>query len=264
MPSPFPGMDPYLEGPQWLSFHTQFSVEIARQLTPRLLPRYVARTPQRYVTAMPETAEGVVVSESSVYPDVSVVERDSSAVRRGGATGMLAAPLEVTTVIPDVVPHVTVEIRDVESGLLVAAIEVLSPTNKQGDGREEYLRRRQRLLLSTAHLMEIDLLRKGKRIPTEEPLPAQPYFVFLSRANRRPITEVWPIALEQPLSTVPVPLLPGDADIPLNLQEAMRNVYDQFGYEVGLDYARPPKASLTQAERAWVEERLQTWRASKK
>lgn len=43
MPSPFPGMDPYLEGYLWPDFHHRLATEISRQLTPRLRPRYVAR-----------------------------------------------------------------------------------------------------------------------------------------------------------------------------------------------------------------------------
>ena len=37
MPSPFPGMDPYLEGSLWTSIHTQLGVEIQRLLMPLLL-----------------------------------------------------------------------------------------------------------------------------------------------------------------------------------------------------------------------------------
>src|SRR5579859_1493160 len=41
MPSPFPGMDPYLEGDLWTSFNAHFTVELARQLAPQLRPNYV-------------------------------------------------------------------------------------------------------------------------------------------------------------------------------------------------------------------------------
>src|SRR4029453_5934831 len=95
---------------------------------------------------------------------------------------------------------------------LVTAIEILSPTNKRAEGRMEYLVKRRRILLSTAHLLEIDLLRQGQRLPMHDPLPPAEYFVLLSRAENRPITEVWPLALRDPLPTVPVPLLPGDSD----------------------------------------------------
>jgi hypothetical protein len=68
--------------------------------------------------------------------------------------------------------------------------------------------------------------------------------------------EVWPIALEQRLPPVPIPLLPDRADVTLDLQQALSVVYDIIGYDELLDYAQPPPAPLTQAEAAWVEERL--------
>src|SRR5207248_10336320 len=101
-----------------------------------------------------------------------------------GATA-IAAPLQLSTVVPEKVPQVTVEIRDTANRQLVTAIEVLSPTNKRGDGRMEYITRRQRFLLSSAHLMEIDLLRTGQRVPMRDPLPPAAYFVLLNRAERR-------------------------------------------------------------------------------
>ena len=80
--------------------------------------------------------------------------------------------------------------------------------------------------MGTAHLIEIDLLRRGKRPPMREALPDVPYFIFLSRAQRRPLTDVWPIRLDAPLPTISVPLLPGDADVPLDVQLAFSRVYD--------------------------------------
>lgn len=117
-------------------------------------------------------------------------------------------------------PHFTVEIRDRANRQLVTAIEVLSPTNKRSEGYAEYLAKRRRLMVSSVHLLEIDLLRLGQRVPMRQPLPSAPYFVFLSRAPDRPIIEVWPVSLAEPLPVVPVPLLPGDADVPLDLQQA--------------------------------------------
>ncbi len=72
-----------------------------------------------------------------------------------------------------------------------------------------------------------------------QPLPPAPYFVLLSRAEARPLTDVWPVELWQPLPTVPVPLLPGDADVPLDLQAALTSVYDGFGYDLAIDYTTP-------------------------
>lgn len=259
MPSPFPGMDPYLEGSQWLGVHTALGVEIARRLTPLLPARYVARANERLVITTEDTGPGAPTT--TAYPDAFVAD--------GGAAGGAApagvaveapavAPpaLRVATVMPEAQRHVTVEIHDAADRRLVTAIEVLSPTNKRGDGRGEYLAERQRVLLSPAHLMEIDLLRSGQRVPMREALPADvPYFVLLSRAERRPLTDVWPIRLSERLPVVPVPLLAGDGDVPLDLQAALTGVYDALRYDRTADYARPPEVPLSPADAAWAAAR---------
>ena len=224
MPSPFPGMDPYLEGPLWMGIHSQLTAEIARQLAPKLRPKYLALTTERFVL---DEISDVHVATASIYPDVSVVDSGAKSSGQGGLA--TAAPIRLATVVPTRVPHVMIEIRETGSRQLVTAIEVLSPTNKRADGREEYLAKRRRILLSTAHLIEIDLLRQGQRVPMQQPLPDAPYFVLLNRAEERPIAEVWPIQLGERLPVVPVPLLPADTDVALDLQQALTNVYDLLG-----------------------------------
>ena len=96
----------------------------------------------------------------------------------------------------------------------------------------------------------------------QKPLPANPYFVLLSRAERRPLTAVWPIRLADHLPTVPVPLLRGDPDVPLDLQQAFSSVYDAFRYELTVDYSRPPEIPLTAPEAAWAAERIRASRAA--
>jgi len=225
MPSPFPGMDPYLEGSLWTSVHTALAVEIARQLNRRLSTRYVALTTRRFVMDTPEESE-IVIGE--IYPDVAVAN----------------------------IPHVTVEIRDVEQRQLVTVIEILSPTDKRGDGYTEYLDRRDRILRSTAHLIEVDLLRKGRCVPMRGKLPLVPHFVFLSRVDQRLLTEIWPIPQDQPLPEVPVPLLAGDADAKLDLQQALTTVYDDNRLSSLINYSKPPEVPLTPKQAAWVEKCL--------
>jgi hypothetical protein len=244
-------MDPYLEGSLWTSVRTQLGVEIQRQLVPLLRPRYIALTTERFVITTADLSE----TRADIYPDVSV--SDGGQIPMGATQGVaIAAPLQVPTVMPDAIPHISVEIRDVAERRLVTDIEILSPTNKRSDGRSEYLLRRERLLMSAAHLIEIDLLRLGQRVPMRKALPAEPYFVFLSRAERRPLTEVWPIALDARLPVVPVPLLAGDADVPLDLQRALSNVYDLAGYDLAVDYTRRPEVPLAPGDAAWATERL--------
>jgi hypothetical protein len=245
-------MDPYLEGSLWLSVHTNLCSEFVRLLTPKLRPRYLALAPRHFVMSTPES---VVVESTGLFPDVSVV-RSQSEISRAETAALTSAPLRLATVVPEAVPHVEVEIRDRETRRLVTAIELLSPYNKRGDGRDEYLVKRGRILRSSAHLLEIDLLRTGQRLPMREPLPRSPYFIFLSRAPERPVTEVWPVALDARLPVVPVPLLAGDPDVLLDLQLAFTNVYDQCGYDLAADYSQPPEVPLSREEAAWAAERL--------
>lgn len=252
MPSPFPGMDPYVEASLQTTFHHELSSEIARQLAPLLRPKYIARTAERFVV---EEFDGVTVSAADIYPDANVTHVSSEPGSKTEAA-TIAAPLCLPTVMPQSVPHVSVEIYNVEHRKLVTAIEVLSPTNKRGKGRDEYLDKRREVLLSSAHLVEIDLLCEGARIPMQKPLPAARYFVFVTRANRRPMTDIWPIQLADPLPTVPIPLLRGDPDVLLNLGLAFQSIYDGLGFDLSLDYSRPPEISLNTDESQWLDRRL--------
>lgn len=253
MPSPFPGMDPYLEGVEWTSVHFELSSEIARQLAPKLRPKYVVRANRRFVTEMPGE---VVVMGSTVYPDVSIFETGETKATGAGAATITATPVELATVIPDQIPLITIEIRDVTNRELVTAIELLSPTNKRGEGYQEYLDKRSRVLHSQTHLIEIDLLRAGRRVPMQQPLPVAPYFVFLSRTERRPMSQVWPIQLTMNLPTIPVPLHPADDDVTLNLQLALDTIYDTLNYDLTVDYTRPSEPPLAGEAGTWANDLL--------
>jgi len=87
--------------------------------------------------------------------------------------------------------------------------------------------------------------------------------VFLSRVERRPIAEVWPIQLSEPLPMVPVPLLRGDPDVMLDLQAALTAAYDAYRYDLSVDYTRPPEVPLEGDDAQWAEERLRAARLVK-
>lgn len=242
-------MDPYLEGSLWTSFHALFVPEIIRLLNPQLRPRYLALA-QKYQEISIGTEIGGAAKR--MYPDVGVVETGAAALPQSSGS-IAAAPVEVKLVMPFPVPHPYIEIRDLEDRELVTVIEFLSPTNKTGPGRKKYQRKRQRILQSSAHLIEIDLLHQGKRIPVEEPLPPFPYFVFLSRVEKRPTADVWNIRLDQALPSVLVPLTGTDPDVTLDLQQAFRAAYDLGGFEDLIDYAEAPPVALPAEEAQWLD-----------
>jgi hypothetical protein len=253
MPSPFPGMDPYLEGALWTTFHFAFGAEIVRQLAPRLRPRYLVLPVERFVI---DTFDDIAIT-ANIYPDVGVA-KSTRETPASYASSSVSSPLHLATVIPEAVPHVAIEIRDTANRQLVTAIEILSPTNKRADGRMEYLAKRRQILLSTTHLLEIDLLRQGRRLPMRDPLPPAEYFILLSRAESRPITDVWPLTLRDPLPMVPVPLLPGDADAALDLQQAFTATYELLGYDLAIDYTYPPEPALDEVALSVADSLLRT------
>jgi len=251
MPSPFPGMDPYLEGELWPGFHHETAVEVKRQLVPQLGPEYGAFT-EKYFLA--ESEDDLIIA-SQLYPDVGIAA-ESRKIKSRSKAALISAPVQVATVMPYPISHFRVVIRDLEKRRLVTVIEFLSPTNKTGDERKRYMMRRRRILASSVHLVEIDLLRKGQRVPWKGRLPSASYYVFLSRASNRPVMDVWPIVLDQLLPTIPIPLLPGDDDITLNLQQAFTAVYDLGGFRKFLRYKKLPEASVTREQSAWISQRL--------
>jgi hypothetical protein len=157
-------MDPYVEGPGlWATVHSSMIGEIARQLAPKLRPKYVQMTQQRFVTDWGEADEGISIAKTDLYPDVAVatVGRRST---RAPQREQTIAPVRVLTAMPSRLPQSSIEIRDVKGRNLVAAIELLSPVNKRGRSRQEYIERRNKMLASTAHLIEIDLSWASKRL----------------------------------------------------------------------------------------------------
>ncbi|MBI4602736.1 MAG: DUF4058 family protein [Planctomycetes bacterium] len=250
MPSPFPGMDPYLEAPEiWEDFHSSLAGKIRAQLAPRVRPRYYAALTPRV------TYEEVTVERArSVKPDVSVLKVSDRPLSRGAAA---LAPAPIKGLVTLELPYTehSVEIRESGTGTLVTAIEILSPVNKRPghEAFDAYRKKRRDLLRSAAHLLEIDLLRAGKRPPLETPLPDAPYFVVLSREERRPEVEIWPIRVQDPIPPVPVPLIAPDPDAPLDLGAAIQAAYTEAEYDLRVDYeGDPPGPDFPPQDLEWI------------
>ncbi len=260
MPSPFPGMDPYIEvSREWPDFHNGLADGIRAALNIILQANY-------YATAVTYTAYDVIEitqrDPHSIAPDVSIW-RTSPSVLAPSAVAVIDPPLAQSQIPLEVeVRLVNVEVRQTGTNKLVTAIEILSPVNKRsGPQREKYLRKRQELFRSDVHVMEIDLLRGGKRSPLEVSPPASPYYVTLGRANNRPQIDVWPIQLTDRLPRLPIPLMRPDPDVVLDLGVVVHEVYERGAYAKRIHYAQPvPPPELTPEQQAWVTQLLAHYR----
>lgn len=257
MPSPFPGMDPYLEWVAiWPDLHHELISLIRLRLNDVVRPRYVARVEERvYVSDDGDPGHRVYVPDVALRAASWRPMAKSSSASHAAVT---AEPVEMLTVFDEQMREARVEIRDVADKQIVTVIEVLSPTNKiRGSaGRRSYLEKRSEILSSTCHLVEIDLLREGEGIPLGSDAPGHDYLVHVSHADRRPVGSVWPILLTQRLPRLAIPLK-GEDEADLDLQAVLNDAYDRAGYEYDLDYTKPPSVVLTPEQAAWADRWLQ-------
>jgi hypothetical protein len=139
-----------------------------------------------------------------------------------------------------------VQVYVTETKKLITSIEILSPVNKYGDGLKKYRQKRKSIFQSAVHLIELDLLRGGHRPGWElqEPPLETDYVILVNRSNKGDsrISEIWPVGLSEPLPTIPVPLLPPDPDVSLNLSAVFQTIYEGFYYQLQVDYTmnNPP------------------------
>lgn len=245
MPSPFPGMNPYLEQPAlWPDFHTKFLVEFSERLVSVIRPKYFVLL-ERHVFVQEPPGE---TTSLRLRPDL-LVATSRPADEGGVAVLDVVAPVQVEHLAQEVERVAYLEIRETRSGELVAVVELLSPSNKRED-RLTYLARREKVLGSAAHLVEIDLLRGGRPMPEADRPPCS-YSVLVSHADGRPRAGFWPIGLRDPLPEIPVPLRRPDPPAKLDLQAILHRVYDASAYEDFI-YEGTPDPSLPPDDAAWA------------
>jgi hypothetical protein len=264
MPSPFPGMDPYLEQPNfWSSFHFRLIGEMASAIAPYILPKYYIEVETR-TYAEDEDQELLVgipdalifaASENRSLPEATRVESGGIALRNR------PEPVRVPTGVE--IKERYLEVRELETDAVITVIEVLSPKNKRvGKGRVAYEEKRQRILNSTAHLVELDLLRSDAPMPMSGSTGVWDYRILVSRSEQRPMADLYGFKLQEPIPSFPLPLKPEDPCPNVNLQSLLEIIYDEAGYQYRLGYQRPvPPPKVSSSDQQWVEQILVSFRS---
>ena len=251
MSSPFPGMNPFLEGHEWEDFHATFNTVLRETLAPRIRPKYAARVERRIYVERPSSEDDqYLIADSAI-----VLTGDGD----GGGLAVAEAPAAATSVegliaMGEEHRETYLVIRHVETQEVVTVIETLSPANKRrgGDGRRAYLDKRQQILRSHSSLVEIDLLRGGVRLPMMSPLPRGDYYAIVTRAWSRPRSRIYAWALRDPLPMIAIPLKREDGEVTVNLQQVLSTVCERADYELTLDYRRQLLPPLGPNEDEWL------------
>jgi Protein of unknown function (DUF4058) len=262
MGSPFPGMDPYIEATHlWGDFHANLIPEIQRILAERLPDRYVVRAAERSYVALAQREDE---EEQGFVPDITVARGTDSSKRPRKPKGPRIlesepGPVITRAMIPTEYRETFLEIRQVKpERKLVTGIEVLSPSNKRPHtkGWRLYNLKRLAYLSGHANCVEIDLLRRGRRMPMVSAWPDSPYYMLVCRKKQASRCSVWPAFFTKALPSIPVPLAPPDADISLDIQPLIAAVYERSRYEQDIDYHQPLSPPLSVEDAAWVQARI--------
>lgn len=255
MPSPFPGMDPYLEARSiWPDVHASLIAYIREALQPQLRPKYVARIGERIQLAH---------FGQSYVPDVLLYKSTRElAASYAPAESLTADEPQILTTLDEAYREPYIEIIVRESGDVVTLIELLSPANKAGDGRSHCVQKQEDLLATDVNLVEIDLLGYGQdTVLARNSIITEPadwrYLINISRGGRRNALELYAVPLRQKLPNCRIPLRPPDADVVLDLTAVFTRTYDVGSYDLLIDYAQQPPVPLRDYEAAWVDSLLQ-------
>jgi hypothetical protein len=249
----FPGMDPYLEDPQvWPDVHASFIVYLREYLRPLLQPRYVIAVESRVFVEGPHTDQPII-PDAWVRPTQTEMVHDT-------VTMLEADPAVEIQVAPVEVEETYITIRDRQSGQrVVTVIEVVSPTNKYaGPGRVSYIAKQTEVRKSTAHLVEIELLRTGPHVVAVPEWAARQhgpydYLVCVNLAvGLRDRFQLYPRRVRDRLPRIRLPLAIPDPDIVLDVQAVMARTYDAGGYAERLNYTEPCVPSLSLEDQAWA------------
>ena len=221
MPSPFPGMDPYLEDEKiWPDFHHALVSALYQTLLPNLTDRYRARIAQRHY-----------VTEQALF----------------------------TSIIRDEHHEEFIEVRQRTDGRLVTLLDVVSPANKTlAVARQAYLDKRHDAKSAGASMVEIDLVLQGQ--PTldysRDGLPDWDYAVTVTRCTQPDRFEIYTATLQKKLPRFRLPLATDDRDAVLDLQTTFTRSYDQGGFCARIEYGHDPVTTLSDEDRKWLNDWL--------
>ncbi|MDJ0703490.1 MAG: DUF4058 family protein [Leptolyngbyaceae cyanobacterium MO_188.B28] len=254
---PFPGFNPYLEHPAiWPGVHHWLIIGLAGYLSPQLRPRYRVAVEVRMYETIGEQSLLVGIPDLAVNRAKSSPGPISDDSSKGGVaiTADASSPQRVIVPVAETVKQGYLEVREVATGQVITAIEILSPVNKRaGKGRRQYEEKRNRVLSSQTHLVEIDLLREGKPMMLLGDIPESDYRILVSRSNCRPQADLYAFNVQATIPTFPLPLKGSEQGPMVDLNSLLQTIYDQGSFDLAIEYAQPPEPPFSEEDEDWLD-----------
>lgn len=239
---------------RWSTVHNRLIVALADALTPQLLPKYQVDIEKRIYEVIGVNSLLVGRSDVSVQHPRTSSDTSTNVVIASSPS----EPVKVTVPLMEEVREAYLEVKDAATKAVITTLEILSPTNKRGDGRQKYEAKRQRVLRSQTHLVEIDLLRDGEPLPVIEDLTQNHYRTLVSRSAVRPTADLYLFNLPDSIPRFSLPLQPDDREPLVDLQTLLNDVYDRSGYDYFIDYRLNPLPPMSKADMAWLDALLRS------
>ncbi|RIK37881.1 MAG: hypothetical protein DCC55_22945 [Chloroflexi bacterium] len=266
MPTPFPGMDPYLEHPVlWPNVHNSLITALRDALSPLLRPRYFVAVQERSYLDDPATLGFVTIPDASViglYRPAPIEAREATATVAEPMTIQLPPSPRVRETYLEVqeigAPAVAANNSEEETARVVTLIEILSPGNKRlNEGRVQYLNKRRQIIDSMTNLVEIDLLRAGMRM-TEIEKAVYYYSILVSPALTRPRALFYAFTVRDPIPSFRLPLQEDDEEPLVDLNTILHELYDRAGYDLRINYRAEATPPLEGDSAVWADELLRS------
>jgi hypothetical protein len=228
MPSPFPGMDPFLECEKvWPAFQHHLVACLYQTLLPGLVDRYRARVGQRHYS-----------TEQALFTSIIREEHEEEFI----------------------------EVRQRNDSRLITLVDVVSPANKTTSaGRQAYLEKRKEAKNAGASLVEIDLVMQGQPMLdySRDGLPEWDHAVTVTRASQPERYEIYTATLQKKLPKFRLPLAADDRDTVLDLQTVFVRCFDQANFIAQINYQREPPTRLDEDDRKWMDDLLRSQKLRK-
>lgn len=253
MLSRFPGMNPYLEGALWADVLHELASAIRQLIAPQLSPKYRTRI-ETYTIRDLDAEQEIGIFD----PDVAVfLKPERSPTTTSEHLTNILTPPTTTILTTENVIEVRIPVIEIKNRLnqkLVTAIEILSLVNKRGQGLQRYREKRQSLIQTHVNLLEIDLLRRGRRAIVHPTIPRSHYLISLVQSGTAH-TDIWAFGIKDRLPVLSVPVLTEDAPAQLDLNQALRLCFERGMYDLDIDYhSPPPPPSFTAEEMNWMQQ----------